>query len=289
MAEKDATEKKLESYADVFSDLVNVLLFEGKRLMLPRDLLDALPRSIYKVDKKLHEQERDVAKFWKKGRIRIAFIGLENQTDIEADMPLRIISYDGAVYRDQMNQDEKDKPKERFPVVTLVLYFGYEKHWDKPLNLKECFDIPQALEPYVNDYHVNLFEIAWLPDETIEKFKSDFRFVADYFSQKRKNQQYKAPAGELKHVREVMELLSAVTQDTRFMDAYNKRLAEGRPMKNMEAWIDEAENRGIEKGSQKTLVASIKNLMKTMNLTADEAMNALLVPQEQKEKLIPLL
>ena len=121
MAEKDATEKKLESYADVFSDLVNVLLFEGKRLMLPRDLLDALPRSIYKVDKKLHEQERDVAKFWKKGRIRIAFIGLENQTDIEADMPLRIISYDGAVYRDQMNQDEKDKPKERFPVVTLKI------------------------------------------------------------------------------------------------------------------------------------------------------------------------
>ncbi len=39
-----------------------------------------------------------------------------------------------------------------------------------------------------------------------------------------------------------MELLSAVMQDTRFMDAYNKRIEEGRPM-NMDAWIDEAENR----------------------------------------------
>ena len=149
---------------------------------------------------------------------------MENQTAIEADMPLRIIGYDGAVYRDQRNHDEKGKPRERFPVVTLILYFGYEKHWDKPLNLKECLDIPEELDPFVNDYHENLFEIAWLPDETRGMFQSDFRFVADYFSQKRKNQHYKAPKGDMKHVREVMELLAAVMQDTRFMDAYNKRI-----------------------------------------------------------------
>ena len=47
MAEKDATEKTLESYADVFADIVNVLLFNGRRLIAPNDLRDALPRSIY--------------------------------------------------------------------------------------------------------------------------------------------------------------------------------------------------------------------------------------------------
>ena len=249
MADKDATEKTLEGYEDVFADIVNVLLFEGKSIIAPEDLRDALPRSVYKADGKLHEQERDTAKFWLSGQIRIALLGLENQTEIEEDMVLRVISYDGAAYRDQMNRDEKGKPKERYPVVTIVLYFGYQKHWDKPLNLKGRFDIPKALEPYVNDYHVNLFEIAWLPNETIAKFQSDFRFVADYFSQRRKNQQYKAPEGELRHVREVLELLSAVTQDTRFMDAYNKRIEEGRAV-NMEAWIDEAENRGMEKGRE---------------------------------------
>ncbi|MDO5392952.1 MAG: transposase, partial [Eubacteriales bacterium] len=31
MAEKDVTEKILESYNDVFSDIVNVLLFQGKQ------------------------------------------------------------------------------------------------------------------------------------------------------------------------------------------------------------------------------------------------------------------
>ena len=252
MAEQDISEKTLESYADVFADLVNVLLFKGERIIQPDELRDALPRSIYKADGKLHEQERDTAKFWMTGQIRIALLGLENQTATEEDMPLRIISYDGASYRDQMNRDEAGKNKERYPVVTLILYFGYKKHWDKPLNLKGRFNIPECLDPYVNDYRVNLFEIAWLPDETIKMFQSDFRFVADYFSQKRKNKQYKAPEGTVQHVREVMELLSAVTQDTRFIDAYNRRIDERRPIK-MEVWIDEAENRGLEKGLEKGL------------------------------------
>ena len=257
MGEKDATEKTLESYADVFADIVNVLLFEGQPLIVPEDLRDALPRSVYKADGKLHEQERDTAKFWLSGQIRIALLGLENQTEIEEDMALRVISYDGAAYRDQMNRDQKVKPKERYPVVTLVLYFGYQKHWDKPLSLKERLDIPKELEPYVNDYRVNLFEIAWLPDETIAKFRSDFRFVADYFSQRRKNRQYKAPEGELRHVKEVLELLSAVTQDTRFMDAYNKRIEEGRAV-NMEAWIDEAESRGREEGKSEMVLEMLR-------------------------------
>ena len=257
MGEKDATEKTLESYADVFADIVNVLLFEGQPLIVPEDLRDALPRSVYKADGKLHEQERDTAKFWLSGQIRIALLGLENQTEIEEDMALRVISYDGAAYRDQMNRDQKGKPRERYPVVTLVLYFGYQKHWDKPLSLKERLDIPKELEPYVNDYRVNLFEIAWLPDETIAKFRSDFRFVADYFSQRRKNRQYKAPEGELRHVKEVLELLSAVTQDARFMDAYNKRIEEGRAV-NMEAWIDEAESRGREEGKSEMVLEMLR-------------------------------
>jgi len=33
VAEKDASEKTLESYNDVFSDIVNVLLFNGKQVL----------------------------------------------------------------------------------------------------------------------------------------------------------------------------------------------------------------------------------------------------------------
>ena len=40
MAEKDASEKILESYNDVFSDIVNVLLFNGKQVLGTDELED---------------------------------------------------------------------------------------------------------------------------------------------------------------------------------------------------------------------------------------------------------
>ena len=43
MPERDVTEKYLESYNDVFADIVNVLLFNGQRRVLPDDLRDTRP------------------------------------------------------------------------------------------------------------------------------------------------------------------------------------------------------------------------------------------------------
>ena len=64
-------------------------------------------------------------------------------------------------------------------MVTLVLYFGHKTHWNKPLSLKERLDIPPKLEPFVSDYKINLFEIAYLTHEQVKLFHSDFRIVAD--------------------------------------------------------------------------------------------------------------
>ncbi len=123
MAEKDIAEKTLEAYNDVFADIVNVLLFQGRDLVKEES-----PNSSYKADGRLHAQEQDVAKYWRKGLVRIALYGLENQTGIDDDMPLRLFSYDGAAYRAQLLTDKEMKEKTgaaapRYPVVTLVLYF----------------------------------------------------------------------------------------------------------------------------------------------------------------------
>ena len=132
-------------------------------------------------------QERDVAKFWQKNRIHLALIGVEHQVSFFRAMPLRIIGYDGAAYRDQLNKlKPEDETAEKilsqlYPAITLVLYFNYERRWAGPLTLKECLkNIPPALDKYVSDYRINVFDIAWLPDEQIAMFKSDYRFVADY-------------------------------------------------------------------------------------------------------------
>ena len=52
VGEKDLTEKQLFELEDVFADIVNVLLLDGKTLILPEELTPAKKDSIYK-DKEL--------------------------------------------------------------------------------------------------------------------------------------------------------------------------------------------------------------------------------------------
>ena len=158
MADKDIAEKTLEAYNDVFADIVNVLLFQGRQFVKEGELEEESPHSSYKADGRLHAQERDVAKYWRKGLVRIALYGLENQTDVDRDMPLRLFSYDGAAYRAQLlaDQGKTGRAATRYPVVTLVLYFGYDRPWR---TLFECLELPEEIRPYVNDYRMNLYEI----------------------------------------------------------------------------------------------------------------------------------
>lgn len=244
MGEKDIAEKILESYNDVFSDIVNVLLFNGKEVLVPDELEDQAPRSYYKADGKIREIERDVAKRWKKGNIRIACVGFENQTNPDSDMPLRVLGYDGAEYRAQLLSDRSGN--NRYPVVTLVLYFGYDKHWDQPLSLKERLDIPPEFEPYVNDYKVNLFEIAYLTHEQVKLFQSDFQVVADYFVQKREKDDYTPEPRDLKHIQETLQLLSVMSNDQRFEEAYNNDAEGG--IRNMCDVLDRIELKGRQEG-----------------------------------------
>ena len=168
MGQKDITQKNFEAYNDVFSDIVNGTLFDGREVIKPEALVDATAKSQYKADDNvIHEQERDVAKYWidKNCYIRLALLGIENQLAIDMDMPLRVMGYDGSSYRDEMNQDEivideitgkKHKIRhKRYPVITIVLYFG-KTPWKKPLSLYDVLEISDDLKPFVSDYKINL-------------------------------------------------------------------------------------------------------------------------------------
>jgi len=232
MAEKDITEKLLEDYPDVFADIVNVLIYNGNDTIKAGDLERSGTISQYKASNTIHGQERDVAKYWTKGQVRIGLLGLENQTSRDPDIALRVIGYDGAAYRDELKQGDA-----RYPVVTLVLYFGTDHRWgQKSRSLYNVVGAPdKELERYIHDYKANIFEIAWLDDETVAKFKSDFRIVTDYFVQMRKNHKYIPSAQEMKHVEDVLNLLAAVSGDQRFQIALNE--PGERKITKMEDWL----------------------------------------------------
>ena len=244
MQEKDITQKMLEQFNDVFSDIVNVLLFDGKDVVDENSLIDTPTKSMMKIDGKVHSQDRDVAKYWQNSRINIALFGLENQTVPDKLMPLRVISYDGIEYGRQTKKRYRYKTK--YPVITLVLYLGYKKRWNYPINILDIVEVDERLRPFVNDYKINLFEIAYLDEEKISLFKSDFRILVDYLHQIRTNNSYNPKDYIIKHIDELLTLMSVMTGDKRFEDSINE--ANEKEARYMCEVLDIIENRGIEKG-----------------------------------------
>ena len=283
MGKKDIAEKNLEAWNDVFADIVNVLLFKGKRLMKEKDLEADTKDNIIKANGEIHEQERDVSKFWKNGEIRISILGFENQTVQDKNMPLRVISYDGASYK----QELLDKNlKQKYPVATLVLYFGTDSKWKAPKRLHDCFKIPEELKPFVSDYKINVFNIAWLSDETIDMFKSDFKFVAKYFQTKRLNKQYVPTNDEITHVDSLLKMFIALTGDNYFESVYNDS-----NLKNKKGGVTMCDivqgfvNEGIVKGRAEEKADMIRKMLETKFATEQQIADLLKISVKEVKKI----
>lgn len=241
MKEKDITEKKLLSYNDVFADIINGTIFEGREIVRSEDLTDANPVTQFKDDKNTHrEQIRDVAKLWEKKGVIFSFIGIENQTSLDRDMILRVISYDGATYKNQIGNEHI------YPVFTIVIYWG-KNEWKAPTTLKERIECSEEILDIVSDYKFKLIDMARLSDEEIDKFRDDFKFIAGILSKKR---DYRPRNVDVKHPEEVLDLLDAVLGDDRFKQMKREIVrikTEGREV-DMCEFLDELEKRGMEKG-----------------------------------------
>lgn len=200
MAEKDVTQKILESHNDVFTDIANTLLFDGKPILKEDELEDKFAITDYESNATLYSMERDVSKLWKHGNINIACIGIENQSSKDLNMPLRVIAYDGSEYRKQV---DTESAHDLHPVITLVLYFG-QKKWDKPRCLLDRINVIPELQPYVSDYKINVFDISHMNIEDANKFQSDFKAIADYYAQVHENGIYIANKMKLVHPLETL-------------------------------------------------------------------------------------
>ena len=87
----------------------------------------------------------------------------------------------------------------------------------------------------------------------------------------------------MKHIQETLQLLSVMTGDHRYEEAVEKT-EEGGP-KNMCEVLDRIENKGRLDGR----ITDIKNLMDSFQLTAEQAMDALKIPKEERASYLEKL
>ena len=127
---------------------------------------------------------------------------------------------------------------------------------------------------------INVFEIAYLSDEELSRFHSDFRIVADYFVQMQRSGDYVPSREEIKHVEAVLQLLSVMTDDTRFEDVLNlEDREEGTGgIHTMCEFLDRVEARGEARGVAIGEVrGAVKIYHEEMNLPPSEIVKKIMV------------
>lgn len=78
--------------------------------------------------------------------------------------------------------------------------------------------LPSDLAKYVQDYKINVFDVAFLEDDVIEKFTSDFKAVARFFKDKHLRLEANDTI-EIKHPAEIADLFSVFTGDEGYRNA----------------------------------------------------------------------
>ena len=277
MGQKDISEKVLESYNDVFADIVNGFVFKGKNVVKEDDLQEMSPVSTFRSGRKYHKQERDVAKLWKENDIRVALCGIENQTTVDSSMPLRVIAYDGVAYKKQLVENSKSKKKKKkdpveqpkfYPVITFVLYLG-DRPWNNNKNLLDVLTLRPEFKPFVSDYKINLIDLSNLPDEQVKLFKSDFRSLIDWLK-KQKDPDYEVDPRTLDHPDELKQLLYSMSGDERVFAIPNSSNEEDGGTITMCEFIDKLEAKGETKGQLKLLISLINKGLLTIQQAAKE-------------------
>jgi len=279
--EKDITTNDLLSNADVFADIANVNLFDGDEVIRPEDLVAVPLDTSYKdLEGKHHKLFRDV--LMKVNRLGgcIAFIGYENQTEINCIMPVRDMGYAYTCYMKQIkdivaqNKLENNSAyakvlhenQKLMPVATFVLYYG-EAEWNTPLSLMDILDVPEEekelWQELISDYSIRVIHMVGQSEEVRKKYRSDYGVVADYLAYYRDKKElmtkFCCDTRKLLHVEQVLDMLDAFSDDTRFaMIRQRFEKCDNKEAKNkmcllmdiFEEKSEESWNEGMQRGLQ---------------------------------------
>ena len=276
---KDLSEKNLLAIKEVFADISNVNLYDGKNVVQPEDL-ELLPQEMIHRDSEgnLARMMGDVRMRYRKKGIIIALIQLENQTEIDNTMPIRDLGYIYNNYNEQIKQHKRENEKKgkRYyarqladedrlaPVVTIVLYYGKEE-WKRPLTILDMLELDEEekkqLQPFLLNHRIHLIPLQNLAEETVEKYQSDFWHVIKFLSiqgrGKRRKYLKESVERPVRHPREVTDVLYALSKDKRFLEIEDDGKGEAK-MGPISEMLDELELMGFERGIEQGIEQGIE-------------------------------
>ena len=309
MGKLDISAKKFMSDSDRFADAFNYIMPDGWQVEA-KDLKE-LDTNLFEIPYGINAKEpvqrvRDLVRSMIiKYDDRAVYVigGLENESKVNYAMPVKALILDMLNYTKQIREAEKSYKKQKeygdsnseflsgfhkedklIPVITLTIHFGNQK-WDGPRNIREMFsETDPRIMRFLPDYEINLISPNEIDD--FSDFDSDLGVVLSY----------------IKASVDKKELRDLTSSDERFRrverDAFhvlNEATDSKLKMIVKEGKIDvctaikEIREEGREEGIDQSRVESIKNIMETLEFTAEQAMNALKIPKGEQAKYMARL
>ena len=318
MGKQDTQMKQYMGNNRRFANLINTSVFKGKK-KLQKEYLEERDTTelsvILEGDEVLPytQKYQDIMKeaiIKENDHMISILIGLENQTYIDYLMPLRVLNYAVLNYNKQIREKEKKKYKDtneflsgvskdtKVKPVLMVVLSWVQGPWDGPTSLKELYDVSdEEILEILPDFKMVMISPYDMSEEELDKYDEDLGKVLRFIKR----------CGEAKEGKEVLRdsdieytkvdrenalLLRELTgkefeieenQEEINMLESMKRLFEVEKMKGKEEGKLEGIIEGEEKGRTEEALNNIRSLMNTLNLTMDEAMNALQVSEGKRE------
>ncbi|TDG78098.1 hypothetical protein C5L33_000161, partial [Lactobacillus pasteurii] len=129
--------------------------------------------------------------------------------------------------------------------------------------LEDLFDLENfpELKQYMPKMEIKVVEVAYLEEE-LDKMTSDFKHVASYLINRRKNKNYQPDDLELKHFEDFMNLISAL--DHEGVDQFQEWVSDNgneEVKSEMMNFIDRAKAEGRAQGEASTRREGLNNLI----------------------------
>ena len=234
------------------------------------------------------------------GRAAYLLLGIENQSTIHYAAPVKNLLYDVLQYVNQVEKAARNHRKEKdykgrkegeflsgfykedklLPVITLIILFSPDQ-WDGPLSLHEMMDVDDpAILGMVPDYRIHLVAPADIPEQDFGKFHTslgDVLTFIKYSKDKEKMADWLDGSGaDVVLGREEIEVLNTCVNAKLTMQGNEEAINVCEAIRKMN---EEAAEKATAKATENAQLAGIKNLIKNLNLTAEQAMAALGIPE----------
>ena len=307
-----------------FADVFNYYLYDGRQVIKPEKLRElsssavALPYGTERNSSEAVQKYRDVFKTlaaMEDDTAAYLLLGIENQAEEHTAMPVRNMLYDATQYARQVEDAARSHLAERkqnrekleagqpvegekissgeflsgfyksdklLPVITLVIYWSPDE-WNAPRSIHEMLALPdKELLKFLPDYRINLIFPKEIDDMNFEKFHSEMAEALQYIKYSKDKANLERVINEnpkFSHLdRRTAEVVNVVTNS-------NLKFEDGETEVNMCVALEEMKKESEQNGK----LEAIKNIMKNLKMTAQQAMEAVGIPKDQQQTYLQKL